>query len=56
MGSDRDHEKTGHYHDLYKEQIFTEQVRQLYALAPIGFLATFMNSLIVFFVLKDVMR
>jgi len=33
--------------------ILSEQVRQLYSLAPVGFLATFLNSAIVFLVMKD---
>jgi signal transduction histidine kinase len=45
-----------HNHSLYREQILTEQVKQIYKLAPIGFLATFTNSLIVFFIMQDVMR
>ena len=59
MRKHREHrrdEKPVQFHDLYKEQILTEQVRQLYALAPIGMVATLLNSLLVFFVMKDVMR
>ena len=43
-------------HNLYREQILAEQVKQIYKLAPIGFLATVINSLIVFYIMKDVMR
>jgi len=43
-------------HQLYGEQILTEQVRQLYALAPVGFVATIMNSIIVFFIMGEVME
>ncbi|MBU5636487.1 histidine kinase [Geomonas sp. Red69] len=42
--------------DRLQEQIFPEQVQQLYRLAPAGLLATAVNSVLVFFVLKDVMR
>ena len=42
--------------DLYKDQILSEQVKQIYGLAPIGFVATLINSMIVFFIMKDVMR
>ncbi|HJV36064.1 MAG TPA: hypothetical protein VJ604_13385, partial [Geomonas sp.] len=37
-----------------ERQILAEQVKQLYALAPIGFLATVINSVIVFMVMKTV--
>jgi signal transduction histidine kinase len=40
----------------HSEQIAAEQVRQLYALAPIGFLATIINSIIVYFVMRPVME
>src|SRR6266536_3469689 len=43
-------------HHPYREQILTEQVRQLYALAPVGFVATLMNSVIVFFIMREVME
>ena len=43
-------------HNLYRERVLAEQVKQIYALAPVGFVATFFNSLLVFFILKDVMR
>jgi signal transduction histidine kinase len=43
-------------HNLYGEQLLVEQVKQLYSLAPIGFVATFFNSLIVFFIMKEVMQ
>lgn len=46
-------EKPALPHAPYQEQILTEQVRQLYALAPLGIVATFVNSLIVFFILKN---
>ncbi|MBZ0156674.1 MAG: PAS domain-containing protein [Alphaproteobacteria bacterium] len=36
-----------------QDETLAEQVKQLYALAPFGLLASFLNSLIVFFVLKD---
>ena len=39
----------------FKEEIDAEQVNQLYSLMPFGIIATFLNSLIIFFVLKDVM-
>ena len=39
----------------HEQQILWEQVKQLYSLAPIGFLATLMNSLIAFFVMKEVL-
>lgn len=38
------------------DQIATEQVRQLYALAPIGFLATIINSIILYFVMRAAME
>jgi len=38
-----------------EKQILWEQVKQLYSLAPLGFLASLMNSIIAFFVLSDVM-
>ncbi len=44
-----------HPQDLFKEQILGEQVKQLYRLAPLGMVATVSNSLLVFFVMKDVM-
>ncbi|WP_243369829.1 ATP-binding protein [Geotalea sp. SG265] len=44
-----------HNHNSHKGQILVEQVKQLYSLAPLGFIATFINSLIVFFVMKEVM-
>lgn len=40
----------------YDEQILAEQLKQLYSLAPVGMVATILNSLLVFFVMKDVMR
>jgi signal transduction histidine kinase len=49
-------EKPVHHPDLYREQILTEQVRQRYALAPIGIVATIVNSLLTFFIMKDVLR
>ncbi len=39
----------------YKEEIIAEQVKQLYALVPFGIAATLLNSVIVFFMLKNVM-
>ena len=48
-------ERFVHNHSLYREQVLSEQVRQIYGLAPLGFLATFINSMIVFFVMKDAM-
>lgn len=44
------------FHELYREQLLAEQVRQLYGFAPIGMAATVMNSLLVLFVLKDMVR
>ncbi|HKZ16265.1 MAG TPA: ATP-binding protein [Geobacteraceae bacterium] len=41
---------------LYGEQILTEQVRQLYVLAPVGFVATVVNSVIVFFIMREVVE
>ena len=38
-----------------QEEILTEQVRQIYALSPIGFAATIINASIVFFITKNVM-
>lgn len=38
----------------YTAPILAEQVRQLYAIAPIGIAASFINSLIVYFVTRDV--
>ncbi|QWV95043.1 histidine kinase [Geomonas oryzisoli] len=43
------------YH-RFQEQIFAEQVDQLYRLAPFGMFAATINAVLVFFVLKDVMR
>jgi signal transduction histidine kinase len=39
---------------MVEKQILKEQVRQLYALAPLGFVATVMNSVIVFVVMREV--
>ncbi|MFO0754112.1 MAG: hypothetical protein U0411_12420, partial [Thermodesulfovibrionales bacterium] len=36
-----------------QEELLVEQVRQFYALAPFGLVATFLNSLFVFFILQD---
>ena len=44
-----------HHSRNHEEQILWEQVKQLYGLAPLGFIATLMNSLIAFFVMKDVL-
>ncbi len=41
---------------LYDPQILVEQVRQLYVHAPVGFVATLVNSVIVFFIMKEVME
>ncbi|WP_303903231.1 sensor histidine kinase [Thiohalomonas denitrificans] len=41
-------------HAPHDALILAEQVRQLYAMAPIGFAASLINSLIVFFVTKNV--
>ena len=38
-----------------KEQMLGEQVKQLYGLAPLGLVATVLNSLLLFFVMKEVM-
>lgn len=43
-----------HSAGLYREQLLAEQVKQLYDLAPLGMVATVLNSLLVFFVMKDV--
>lgn len=40
--------------NVLKEEVLAEQVRQLYALAPLGFIGTLLNSLIVFFIMKEV--
>ncbi|WP_041262559.1 hypothetical protein [Citrifermentans bemidjiense] len=48
-------QKHKQYYALYKELIFAEQVKQLYRLAPLGMVATLVNALLVFFVMKDVM-
>lgn len=45
-----------HNHNHHEEQVLVEQVKQLYSLAPIGFVATFCNSLIVFFIMREVMH
>ncbi len=58
MVIDREHgmdHRLVHGRKLYREQILAEQVKQVYSLAPIGILATIMNSLIVLFIMKDVM-
>src|SRR4051812_38759221 len=39
---------------MLERQVFKEQVRIIYALAPLGFVATVMNSAIVFVVMKEV--
>jgi len=39
----------------YKEETLAEQVKQLYALMPFGIVATLLNSVIIFFLLKNVM-
>lgn len=52
---DNDHtadEKLPNNHLLYKDRILAEQVKQIYTLAPIGFVATVLNSLLVFFVMR----
>jgi len=54
-------EKKADYQDdrrsrLYRDRILVEQVKQIYGLAPVGFLATLLNSLLVFFIMKDVMQ
>jgi len=41
-------------HVFQEKQILKEQVKQLYALAPLGIVATLANSVLVFFVMKDV--
>ncbi len=41
-------------HAPHDALILAEQVRQVYAIAPIGFVASLLNSLIVFFVIKNV--
>jgi signal transduction histidine kinase len=43
------------FYEQYQDQILAEQVRQLYRLAPLGLVATWLNSLLLFFVMKDVM-
>ncbi|GFO64395.1 ATP-binding protein [Geomonas paludis] len=43
-------------YERFREQIFAEQVDQLYRLAPYGMLAAVVNAVLVFFVLKNVMR
>ncbi len=40
---------------LYGTQILTEQVRQLYTHAPVGLVATLVNSVIVYFIMRQVM-
>lgn len=42
--------------DAFRDEVLAEQVRQLYALAPYGFLATLVNSVIVFFVMRGAMQ
>ncbi len=39
---------------IYKEEIIAEQVKQLYALMPFGIVATLLNSVILFFLLRKV--
>lgn len=41
-------------HRLQEKLILKEQVKQLYALAPIGVMATLLNAVIVFFVMDEV--
>lgn len=56
MGNDpkRARKETSERHpDLYQGQVLTGQVRQLYAHAPIGIVATVLNSFIVFFIVKN---
>ncbi|ACM22118.1 sensor histidine kinase [Geotalea daltonii FRC-32] len=55
-GQDHPDEKLIADYSPYREEILAEQVKQIYALAPIGFIATFFNSVIVFFLMKDVME
>lgn len=55
-GNRRQKERLINNHDLYKDQILSEQVKQIYGLAPIGFVATLINSIIVFLIMKEVMR
>ncbi|MBZ0156836.1 MAG: diguanylate cyclase, partial [Alphaproteobacteria bacterium] len=43
-----------HNRDFREEEILAEQVRQLYSLAPLGFMATLLSSLTVFFIVKEV--
>jgi signal transduction histidine kinase len=44
------------HYALYKEQIVADQVRQMYKLAPLGMIATVVNALLVFLVMKDVLH
>lgn len=46
-----DEQETFGTHDHYDEEIRVEQVKQVYALAPLGMAATLVNATIVFFVL-----
>ena len=50
-----DEQKRAHNLETYKDEINAEQVKQLYTVAPFGIAATILNSVIIFFVLKNVM-
>ncbi len=41
--------------DVQEEEILAEQVRQIYGLSPFGFIATIINSLIVYFLTSNAM-
>ncbi|SCZ59273.1 sensor histidine kinase [Thiohalomonas denitrificans] len=54
-GQNEQKDKSVNSHTPYAPLILAEQVRQLYTIAPIGFVASLLNSLLVFFVTKSVM-
>lgn len=43
-----------HDYARYEERILAAQVKELYSLAPMGFVATLFNSIIAFFVMREV--
>src|ERR1700690_1107089 len=50
-----DEQKRAHNLETYKDEINAERVKQLYTVAPFGIVATILNSVIIFFVLNNVM-
>src|SRR5512147_1301028 len=47
---------TSHDSGKYRDEVYALQVRQLYALAPFGIVATILNSLVIFIILSGVIQ